>query len=636
MEAFEAQIPPPKERSQTNHEAFVAQISHEIRTPLNAIIGITELLEESATDEHQRRLMLVLRTAGDHLLELIDDLLDVSKAEAGQLNVENIEFHLRDVLVKTIDFLSDRARRKQIQLDCHIATDVPLALLGDPLRLRQIVVNLVGNAIKFTERGHVSLQVEVASPAPALALRFSVRDTGIGIPQEKIEEIFTDFVQADESIARRFGGTGLGLGIARRLIRLLGGTIEVESKPGIGSLFWFTLPFAQPNVVRGERTSSSFVRVNGVPVLVVADKETDRVVLREMLSAWGAIADEADGAAARQVIEQAVRIGRPYHVIVVDADHRLDLQAIELALGEGKVAPIVLASTHGAMHGREVPSGVAARVGKPIRRRELMEAIGVALDRSPYEPVTPASRLVDPRPLRVLIVDDNQENRLVVNHHLADCGYRCDSADDGRAAVERFASARYDVVLMDIQMAGLDGLGATRAMRTMEAEHGWPRAAIIALTAHASPEDVEHSLAAGCTTHIHKPIRRANLLRVIMQHTASIAAPRATSGDGPQADMLAPIQIPIDLMDLMGVFLTGRRKDVTVLTRAADDGDFATIRAVGHMLAGLGGTYGFPQITEMGRAIETAVGKRDLAQVRAQTARLDAFMHRIAAELEGT
>ncbi len=474
--------------SQTKSD-FLASMSHEIRTPMNAIIGIAELLAKTSLTPEQDKYVQIFRRAGDNLLNIINDILDLSKVEASQLELEHTEFSLDDLLQKVTEMVGIRAQEKGLTLRCEIAPDVSTHRVGDPNRLRQVLLNLMGNAVKFTEKGEVALRVSAALPN---GLRFTVSDTGIGIPHDKLGAVFERFMQADSSTTRRFGGTGLGLTISKRLVELMGGTIDVRSEVGKGSVFSFALSLE-----------------------ICAQRAADGVV----------------------------------------------------SPGAGAELPLA--------------------------------------------------------PLRILLVEDSSDNRIIAMAYLKDTPYQVDVAENGAVACERFETGHYDLVLMDRQMPVMDGLTATRNIRQWELSHRLAPTPIVALTASALKNDQELFVAAGCTAYLTKPIKQAALLQAIRLHTQ---APPST-GSLPKAAIA--LRIAPGVADLIPEFLQRRRHDVLALTQAIDRRDFHTVTNVGHAMRGSGGSYGFDGVTDIGAELERAGEAADVDDARKWVDELSTYLDRV-------
>jgi two-component system, sensor histidine kinase and response regulator len=519
---------------------FLASMSHEIRTPMNAILGMGELLAETTLGHEQRKYLAIINDNGAALLRLINDILDLARVQSGHLQLESTDFNLERLIDGMAETFGLRAHEKGLELAFRIRPDVPLNLAGDPLRLRQILINLIGNAIKFTERGEIAITVENETLAaqPGL-LRFSVSDTGVGIPDDKINDIFSDFTQADSSTARRFGGSGLGLAIVKHLLELMGGQIRAESKSGQGSVFIFTVRFEPGQVSTADIAAPVMLNLSGVHLLLVDDNATNRLILREMLSPKGPQIDEAEsGPIALDKLLQAAAAANPYELVLLDC-RMPGMDGFEVAeriAATINPIPTVLMLTSDELR-IQLPRArklkLDAYIVKPVRRAELVEAISRAMSASLPEhpkaaPVRAQTSITLP-PLRILLADDSTDNRLLVREFIKRSGSWIDEAKNGEVAVRKFSADEYDLVLMDVHMPVMDGYEAMRAIRQWELQQQVQPTPIIALTASVLEEDIRASLSAGANTHVGKPVRKEALLKAMEDLTGTLPAGIARS-----------------------------------------------------------------------------------------------------------
>ncbi|MFN7983110.1 MAG: response regulator [Vicinamibacterales bacterium] len=519
---------------------FLASISHEMRTPLNAIVAMTDLLAESQLQSHQEDYVRRLGRASGSLLQLVNDVLDLTKIEADQLVIESVPFDLYALLDDVSEMLALRVQEKQLGFVSFIEPSVPHMVVGDQTRLRQVLLNLAGNAVKFTRHGEVTIRVEpVLDSSGAQRMRFAVSDTGIGIPADKLTRVFESFTQVDASTTRKYGGTGLGLSISRRLVELMGGTLGVVSAPACGSTFSFDL--ALPASHQAAPLLPPIVEsMRGRRVLVVDQHETNRLAAQTLLAQAGVVPVGAtDAAGALAALASALRAGDlPVLALIEEALPFMSGVALAGAIrarAEFAALPIVMYSGDPKLAFdpalREL--GISDCFTRPFTRRRVLSAMARAVgnartlvnepaDAPPAPPVD-----LQPAAVRVLVVEDAEDNREVIAMFLRGGRYQLDLAENGAVGVERFLEGQYDVVLMDMQMPIMDGYQATAAIRHWEREQGRTPVPIVAITANAFPEDVERALNAGCTLHLAKPIRKSELLRVLAEHVQSPSSDQA-------------------------------------------------------------------------------------------------------------
>ena len=624
---------------------FLANMSHEIRTPLNAIVGMADILQDTPLSTEQEKFVQILEANSENLLSLINDIIDLAKIESGRFDLEKTDFDIIELVENSCHMMAFRAHEKNLELHLDIDQNMPHCLCGDPTRLSQVLLNLIGNAVKFTSEGEIIVraalapvaggQISTAQDEGQVELVFSVSDTGIGIPEYLQKTIFQKFTQADASTTRKYGGTGLGLAISKQIVELMQGEISLSSKESKGSTFSFRIPLGKPEKPESILDGQSWSLQQGLHALIIDDNSTNRLIQKKQLESWGMHVQEAvDGPSGIELLRKAQDAGNAFDLLLLDCrmpgmdGFQVAEQIRESSLDSPSI--MMLTSDDRRINpNRYHELGISSYLVKPIRRSELLQGIKALFTDGEFEgqavPSSPQflQQNVHAR-VPILLAEDFVHNRLIIEKYLKNTPFHIDIAENGAVAVDKYKSSSYDLVLMDLQMPVMDGFEATREIRRYEKETGREPVPIIALTAHAFKEDMDKSLQAGCNEHAIKPIKKKHLLKLISRYISAEAKVAKTDKGESAPDSQSTsdvkgagsiVSLDKDFAEIIPVFINDVIQSVSTMKEALSVNDFQTIHKISHQIKGAGGGYGLEVVSEIGNVINMAAKQKNGTEI---------------------